>query len=248
MAGGETLAEGLEPISANGWPPAEVGRLGDWRLHADRGYSGRANACWPIGAPGLALGEAIGAVERWYAARGLPAVFRPADIAATVVLREALQGLDYQARKPTLVMVGALPAAQTAETVALSTDPDPAFRALFLASADDPGDAAERIAAVARIAPPRAFARIERDGEPAAVGAAAVEAGWAGLFAMRTAPAHRRQGLARAIVLALSAYAAQAGARQAYLQVEAANTPAVALYEGLGFKPAYGYRYWEKPA
>ncbi|MNL85424.1 Mycothiol acetyltransferase [compost metagenome] len=61
---------------------------------------------------------------------------------------------------------------------------------------------------------------------------------------MRTLPGHRRKGLASRILAALLHEARTLGARRAYLQVEADNAPAIALYSGLGFTPAYGYRYW----
>ena len=35
----------------------------------------------------------------------------------------------------------------------------------------------------------------------------------------------------------------EAGATSAYLQVRAQNTPALRLYESMGFKTAYGYHY-----
>ncbi len=239
------MAAALEPVSARGWPPREVEALGGWRLHAAAGYSGRANACWPIGDPGLPLDAAIDAAEQWYGRRGLAPLFRPADLATTTALRQALAERGYRPRKPTLVMTGPLSPAPAVQ-VASGPDPDPGFEALFLASAEDPGDAAERLEAVTRIAPPRAFACVSHEGMAVAAGATAVDGDWAGLFAMRTAPAHRRQGLARAIVGALSAFADQAGARRAYLQVEAASAPAVGLYEGLGFKAAYSYRFWSR--
>jgi len=64
---------------------------------------------------------------------------------------------------------------------------------------------------------------------------------------MRTAPEHRRKGLARRIFTSLLAASRQAGASRAYLQVEAANAPAVALYSEAGFEEAYRYSYWSRP-
>jgi ribosomal protein S18 acetylase RimI-like enzyme len=51
-------------------------------------------------------------------------------------------------------------------------------------------------------------------------------------------PGHRRAGLGSAVVRALVAWA---GAREAYLEVEQRNLPALALYGRLGFAPAYDY-------
>jgi len=53
--------------------------------------------------------------------------------------------------------------------------------------------------------------------------------------------AHRRQGWAARVTSALAAWAAGAGARSAYLQVEDGNTAAVRLYEKLGFRTAHRY-------
>ncbi len=236
----------LEPISSRGWPPEVSEALGEWRLHAARGYSGRANACWPIGAPGRPLAEAIGAVEAWYGERGLPPLFRPADIAATTALRQALGVRGYRPRTETLVMVGPLALGDAAQGIELSDAPDPGFTGVFLATAANAEDAAERIAAVARLAAPRAFARLDLDGAPAAIGAAAVEGDWAGLFGMRTVTLHRRKGLALRVIAALAQFSVLAGARRAYLQVEATNAPAVTLYARLGFETAYRYRYWAR--
>jgi ribosomal protein S18 acetylase RimI-like enzyme len=238
-------ADVVEPISARGWPPEVSEALGQWRLHAARGYSGRANACWPIGDPGRPLEAAIGAVEAWYRYRGLPPLFRPADVAATEPLRDRLAAAGYRPRKETLVMVGAL-TASAVDGVVVRQDPDAAFTDVFLGAATDPADAAERIEAIQRLSPPRAFARIDIFGAPAAIGAAAVDSGWAGIFGMRTLSRYRRQGLARRVIAALAGFARGEGAEQAYLQVEASNTPAVALYEGLGFEVGYTYRYWAR--
>jgi ribosomal protein S18 acetylase RimI-like enzyme len=92
------------------------------------------------------------------------------------------------------------------------------------------------------------FARLDVGGAPAAIGACAVEGDWAGVFAMRTDPAHRRLGLARRVLGTLLAEASAAGARRAWLQVEDGNPGAIALYRGAGFAEAYRYRYWARPA
>jgi ribosomal protein S18 acetylase RimI-like enzyme len=126
-------------------------------------------------------------------------------------------------------------------------DLDPGFQAVFIATGHtDPADSQERIDALSRIVPPRGFARVDVDGAPGAIGAVAVEGQWAGIFGMRTVPEHRRRGLARMVFESLCATARAAGASRGYLQVEAANAAAVALYAAKGFEEAYRYSYWSR--
>lgn len=235
----------LEPIAARGWPAAESAKLGGWRLHASAGQSGRINTCWPLEAPDRDIDAAIAAAEAWYGARGFAPRFKivegcshPPDLA------ERLAARGYRPRTPTLTMVGPLAGAIDPDA-AIAAAPEPAFRRVFADpafGADE--DAAERLAALARIPPPRGFALITVDGAPAAVGACAIERDWAGIMGMRTAPSFRRRGLARRIFRTLTAFAAASGARQGYLQVDEDNASAIALYEAEGFVSKYLYRYW----
>ena len=231
--------EALEQTAARAWPPMTLGALGGWRLHASSGFSGRANSCWPIGAPDRPL-------EAWYAALGLPALFKPVDGRASRPLSRALAARGYRPRTETLMMTGPLDAPDDGGA-SVSDQLDAGFCALFTSVQDDPADAAERIETLRRIAPPRAFASAAIEGRTAAIGAVAVEGDWAGVFAMRTASEHRRRGLARSVVGALFAAARRAGAKRAWLQVEADNAGAIRLYDGLGFREAYRYRYWDRP-
>ena len=237
----------LEPIADRAWPARERSALGGWRLNAADGWSMRSNACWPLSAPDRDVEAAIDAAEAWLSSRGLPPRFKLTDGAtAPDDLPERLARRGYVDRKKTLVMVG--PALGRPDPdVTLSAAPNDRFEAVFTASAGgNLADARERLETLARIPAPARFAQLDVDGEPAALGASAVEGEWAGIFGMRTAPEHRRKGLARRVLGALLAEVATLGAAQAYLQVEAENAPAIALYELEGFKPAYSYRYWVK--
>lgn len=78
------------------------------------------------------------------------------------------------------------------------------------------------------------FARLD----DAAVGIAVEHGGLVGLFCLAVDPKRRRSGLGSGLARSLLG---GSGARTAYLQVEEANAPAVALYERLGFQEAYRY-------
>lgn len=236
----------LEDVSSRAWPALHLARLGGWRLHASTGHTGRANTCWVLEAPDREVEAAIDAVEAWYAGHGLPPKFKtvdgataPADLPARLIAR------GYAANTETKVMVG--PVGGANDGVLIGDDPDERFQAvMFEALYRDKADAEERLGTLRRVPPPMMFARIDLDGVPAAIGACAVEGAWAGISVMRTSPAFRRQGLAGRIVSALLGAAAKAGATRSYLQVEAANVTAIALYEKLGFETAYQYRYWAR--
>jgi len=241
--------ETLEPIADADWPARERERLGGWRLNATDGFSLRINACWPLGEADRDPEAAIDVVEAFYGERGLPVRFKltkgataPGDLA------ERLARRGYVSHGETLVMTGAVAGLADPEVV-LSGDPDPAFEALLTASAKgDAADARERLEALGRIPAPARFARLTLEGRTTALGACAVDGEAAGIFGMRTDPDFRRRGLARRVLDALLDEAATLGARTAYLQVEAANAPAIALYAARGFSTAYRYRYWSLPA
>jgi ribosomal protein S18 acetylase RimI-like enzyme len=58
---------------------------------------------------------------------------------------------------------------------------------------------------------------------------------------MATLGEARRQGGARAVLQAIEAHARDAGCDRLYLQAEAANTAALALYHAFGFRVAGRY-------
>ncbi len=236
----------LEPLADDAWPARERKRLGGWRLNASSGYSMRINACWPLAAPDRDVEAAIDAVEAWYAARGLPPRFKLTDgVLAPADLAGQLAARGYREGKDTLVMVGATDG-EGDPLVRLSFSADETFETVFTASAGDPEDGRERIEALGRMPPPACFARLDVDGAPAAIGVAALGGGFAGVFGMRTVPAHRRKGLAQRVLLTLLSEARRQGVERAWLQVEADNAPAIALYAAEGFQPAYCYRYWSR--
>ena len=51
--------EDLERAAALHWQAPETEPLGEWRLRAAAGFTGRANSALPLGDPGLPLPEAV---------------------------------------------------------------------------------------------------------------------------------------------------------------------------------------------
>ena len=60
---------------------------------------------------------------------------------------------------------------------------------------------------------------------------------------MEVSPAHRRRGLGSLITRAACAEALRQGVERVFLQVETANTAALALYERNGFRYSHRYHY-----
>jgi GNAT superfamily N-acetyltransferase len=85
-------------------------------------------------------------------------------------------------------------------------------------------------------------------GQVLAGGQCAVEANLAGLYDVFTVPAARGQGLSRRLCAQLLVLARERGARIGYLQVDASNATARAVYHRLGFADAYAYHYRALPS
>jgi GNAT superfamily N-acetyltransferase len=234
----------LERACIAAWPARHAHEIDGWRLFATDGKSWRVNSTWPLEWHGADVEATLDAAEAWAAAHNIAPAFKLADGAIhPSELPIALAARGYTPQMQTLVMARALDALEApSRSIAISDAPSEAFWSPMRAAAPSPKDFDERQDIVLRTQHCSAFAVANHAG----VGLGRLTRDLIGLYLMRTAPNARRQGYARDIVRALCAWGKENGAHAAYLQVEASNAPAAALYANEGFVRAYAYHYWLK--
>ena len=240
----------LETLADRAWPPTEVIPCDGWELRATGpGIGRRVNSVATVADGTLPLHERISLAEDFYRRRGLAPIFKLTVSSLPADLDRVLAALGYRVDAPVSVRTLDLPADPPTVPALIEAHPSEEWRRVNTAAGEHYG-AAPRIFLdlIARIQAPLAFVSIHDGGVAAAVGMAVAEDGWVGLFEIGTHPGHRRRGLARQVVGALLAWGVEHGAAGAYLQVMPANSPALALYEGLGFAEAYRYWYRVAPA
>ncbi|WP_282071524.1 GNAT family N-acetyltransferase [Janibacter hoylei] len=246
--------EDLHLVMTRGQPGLAEAWLGakgaGWLLRAGAGWTGRSNSALPVGDPGMPLDAAVDTVEAWYDERGLPPLLmlpRPARArTADDPLGALLLGRGWRELPPADVLTG-----RTADLVAhvdppagvtltSSGAPDEAWFAGSSPRLRDHLDAARQVLAL----PPRqVFLTAHDAGGVAGVARVAMNDGWAGVFGVHVAPAHRGRGLGRWLTVEALRAAESAGATLTYLQVEQDNAPAQHLYRGLGLTPHHDYVY-----
>ncbi|GAA3824235.1 GNAT family N-acetyltransferase [Streptomyces chiangmaiensis] len=240
--------EELARVSARAWQPVERERIGGWELRAASGFTRRANSVLPLGDPGMPLDEALAAVRRWYAARGLPARLQLATGAEGTQeqLCAELEARGWTREVTAELWTGSLApvADRAAPGVVLSRTAD----ALWLARYQRKG-LNEVALTVLGSGPSVWFAAVPgaEGAPPAAIGRCVVDGRWAGFAAVEVDPEQRRRGLATAVVAALARQALQEGASAAWLQVETGNVGGRALYAGLGFEAHHTYHHYREP-
>lgn len=238
---------GIEERALNAWPALTNMMMDGWVLRLSRGYTKRANSLNAL-APASGIAAALDAAEPVYRAAGQRPIVRLSPLMPDGA-DAALAARGYAAADPTTVMTAPIGDAGGDGQVEIATALTEDWAAGFAVANNVPAqhrDTHDRMLGALRL--PAAFATLHRDGRPIAYGLGVAERGLIGLFDIVTLPAARRQGAGRRLVTSLMAWGRTQGAAQAYLQVVDANAPAIALYRGLGFRPAYGYHYRLAPS
>jgi N-acetylglutamate synthase len=239
-------ARRLEELTLNSSAPPGQLLYDGWLLRFSPGKAKRARSVNALYPSRLSLEEKLAHCEAVYAERGMPAIFRVSEHTEPG-LDAFLASRGYGAFDFTDVRHAAIdPSRLSGPELAA-----PRLEEWFDMVGELRGSpVAHRTAHLARMAAlPLAMSGVAvlEDGVPVATGLAVLEDGHVGLFDVVTRESARRRGHGHAIVAALLRWGWNLGARHSYLQVDAGNSPALALYEAFGFARAYGYWYRGRP-
>jgi N-acetylglutamate synthase len=239
--------EAIERATVAAVAPEAIEEWDGWLLSFDTGTVGRAKSAVPL-RHAVCDVAAVQEIEARYEARGLPALFRIADIPCFESVRTALMRRDYRAGRPSLVQITASRTVRQASldaTAEVADAPDASWAAIFLGEGFDPVDGASRVRALSRT-PGSVYASVREGGRAIAAGAAAFGYAWASVHGMRTEQARWGEGLGARVLASLAAVAMGRGIERMFLQVEDNNAAALALYRRAGFETAWRYEYWQR--
>jgi ribosomal protein S18 acetylase RimI-like enzyme len=213
------------------WPHLETQPLGGWTLRTDPAPEGRlrrrANSCLAMGDPGMPVAEADDAIRAFYDARNRP---RWVQVELGSEHELALRDLGWAPFGSGDAHFQIAPVARALRAC------DAGLRRL------PRGQDAAGAAMTPRYQEIGDQVRVTL-GDGLATGDATYADDWLGLHGVEVDPAHRRRGLAHAVIAALLDWGAERGATTAWLHVETVNAPAITLYERLGFVTHHTCRY-----
>jgi GNAT superfamily N-acetyltransferase len=244
----EVAAQEMQAVAERGWPPFETASLGEWVLRWSGGVTGRANSVRVAGSPGMALPDALRAVESWYADRGAPPLLQvptPSayddglDAAGWAVARRTVLRTS-----PTRSLLDAS-ARPAPDGIRLERMDQPSAELLELV---DPGLDTEALTRILTGPAERVFVEVrDVDGTLLGTGRASATSApsgrWAGVTSIATVPAARRRGVATLVMADLARWALEHDCPRTYLQALGDNEPAAQLYERLGMPVHHAYAY-----
>ncbi|MGD9915407.1 MAG: GNAT family N-acetyltransferase [Rhizobiaceae bacterium] len=249
-ASGLPLVRRYEAAGFRAWPAARVRYDGTWVVRlTDRHPAKRLNSVNPLDPRDTArVAERIGAVGAEFDAAGRALTFRLSPLSGAT-LDGHLDAAGWSRFSESVVMDVAI----TPDLVQGAMDHIPLKEVGRFMDAVKPvhglADAeADGLASVlASIRPNLGLFVLDRGAEPLATVVCVQDGDLAGLFEVATLEAERGMGHGRRAILAALRWARLAGARRAWLQVEADNHVAIGLYASLGFREVYRYHYRRPP-
>jgi ribosomal protein S18 acetylase RimI-like enzyme len=248
--GARELLLAAEHAAVAAWPALESADVQGWLWRYAAGGSLRANSAATLAFTGDDCATAILRVEELYGHKSAPCRFTISDVSVPRDLDQRLAARGYVRGIPHVTLAKPVASTPLPADVEFEQHPSPQWLDVYLARlSEDRREVAPRI--LARLPPNRTFIACRRGGKVISSGLCVWErrAGLtlASVQCMATTPAARRQGGALAVLHAIEAYAHRRGASHLYLQAEAANAGALALYRRAGFALAGHYHVRFKP-
>jgi GNAT superfamily N-acetyltransferase len=240
----------LEELALTAWPALRQWLYDGWVIRFADGHTRRANSVNPLYPARRDAAEKIALCERWYAAAGLPTVFRINARTAPAALDRLLDARGYRRVDPSLTLhrrldPGTIPG-ELRGTLRSEALPD--WMAHYCQISGKPLEQQHIHRAILQSTPePRIFASLRERDQVVACAVGVLYARALSIVDVVTDPRQRRQGYAAALLAQIFAWAKRTGATDAALQVQGDNAAARALYARLGFQEVYPYWYRVSP-
>lgn len=236
----------IEDLSLNAWPSHQMQLYDGWILRFSYFYTHRTNSVEPIGESTIPLDTKIDYCETVYRQWGTPAIFKISPLVPKD-FDQMLNHRGYVTQHVTDVMTMSLPdfvPFSPAHTVNISSFIPPRWiDSLFALKGTTNVMHKMVVPSMYRAIPKDTIcASILDKGKIVATGLGILDRNYIGIYAIHVHPDYRKLGYGRSICSAILQNGMKKGADSAYLQVVKGNTPAVKLYQSLGF--TYFYTYW----
>ncbi|MEP7452072.1 GNAT family N-acetyltransferase [Phyllobacterium sp. SB3] len=243
-----TQVRQIEALGFRAWPASSVHYDGSWSIRITASHpSKRLNSVNPLD-PGDTdnIEERVAAASERFRASDRTPIFRLSPLAPQK-LESYLEKSGWERFDESLVMVADLADIDLSD--AQDQQPQGDIGRFIDASLQVQGETPEMkpglLDVINAIRPAKGLFAVDEAGIPVSTAICVCDGVMAGLFSIGTAQDQRRRGLGRAIVKSALKWAVAQGARKAWLQVEADNNGAIALYRSMGFSEAYRYAYWQ---
>ncbi len=245
-----TTVRRFEAAGFRAWPAASVHYDGAWAIRLTPGNPAkRLNSVNPLDPGDVSEIEArLQRAGRRFAAAGRTLTLRISPLAPHA-LSDHLDALGWPRLSDSLVLRLDLTEAAVADALDHIPLKDVGRFVKAAASLDGKGSAIETgLAEIIRsIEAEAGLFVLQQRVRPLAAAVCVHDGDLAGLFEVAVGVAERRKGLGTRIVRSALRWARLRGAHVAWLQVEAENGAARALYDRLGFREQYRYHYRQPP-
>jgi ribosomal protein S18 acetylase RimI-like enzyme len=233
----------MERAHVLAWPALNTETIDGWLWRSSGGGSQRANSVSTVDFHGADMNASIAEAEARYQALGYPMRFQTFDETSPPSLADTLRQRGYTESEATIRMLKRIETPGSAADVEMRDHAWPEWRSVYLGEITENRREINTLI-LDRIPTPRAFFGCRRDGEIIATALCIAGFGCAVIECVATRTDRRRQGAAESVLIALETWAAQQDADWIGLQVVAGNTPAVTLYQRLGFVAGATNRFW----
>ena len=220
------------------WPPASTTRSGAFTIR-DGASGGKRVSAATLDGPfdPSELAPAIAAMEQL----GQTALFQVRQ--GEIGLDDALAQRGFAVIDPVTAYAASPETLCDPELHRLAAIPCSAPLAIQLEIWAESGIGPARLAVMERAAKPKTYLLGRKNDRPAGTAFLSCHDDIAVLHALEVRPAHRRQGVARDMMVGAANWAAAQDARTLALLVVTENTAANALYASLGMRAVGGYHY-----